>query len=82
MKCVLKQWFPNFLARDPQNNNARDWGPPSTLEVAYNVMHSSANALLGQHRHQNNTKSNSLTAIILYLTILRENIIRICTIMG
>ncbi len=26
--CRLKQGFPNFSARDPQNNGARDWAPP------------------------------------------------------
>ncbi len=35
----------NFSAHDPQNNGARDWGPPWTLEVAYNVVHSCTHAL-------------------------------------
>ncbi len=52
---TLGQGFPNFSAHDPQNNSARDWGSPLTLEVACNVVHSHAHALLGlyKHRHQN-----------------------------
>ncbi len=34
-----EQGFPNFSAADPQNNGARNWGPLSTVEVAYNVKH-------------------------------------------
>ena len=35
--AALDQGFPNFSARDPQNNGARDWRPPPTLDVVYNV---------------------------------------------
>ncbi len=35
----LEQWFPNFSARDPQNNDTEDWGPPLTLEVAHKVIY-------------------------------------------
>ncbi len=38
----LVQWFQNFSAQDPQNNDTRHWGPPLTLEVAHTVMHSHA----------------------------------------
>ncbi len=48
--------FLNFSAHGPQNNSARGWGPPSTLAVAYKVVHSRSNALLGLHRNQYNTK--------------------------
>ncbi len=54
--CVIGQGFPNFSARGPQNNGARDWGPLWTLEEAYNVVHSCAKSLLGLHGHQYNTK--------------------------
>ena len=47
----LTQGFPNFSARDPQNNGARDWRPPPTLNVVYNVAHSQAHALLGLYKH-------------------------------
>ncbi len=65
---VLEQGFPNVSARGPQNNSARDWGPPLTLEVAYNAVHSRANALLGLQGHQYNTKeqqSNSHNIIFI-----------------
>ncbi len=42
---ILVQWFPNFSARDPQNNDNIDWGLPLTLEVAHNVMHSHVHIL-------------------------------------
>ncbi len=37
---MLEQRFPNFPARDPKSKSARDWGPPSTPEVACNIVHS------------------------------------------
>ncbi len=54
---TLEQGFPNFSAR-AQNDSARDCGPPSTLEVAYDVALSCAHALLGQckHMHPYNTE--------------------------
>ncbi len=36
---MLKQGFPNFLVHDPKDNGATDWGPPLTLEGAYDVIH-------------------------------------------
>ncbi len=52
-----------YWAHDPQNNSARDWGPPSTLEVAYNVKHSIRTIRQTGIDHK---KDNSLTAIILF----------------
>ncbi len=47
-----------FPTREPQNNGVRHWGPPSTLEVACNVVHGHARALLDfcKHRHEYITK--------------------------
>ncbi len=56
----LCQEFRNVLARDPQNNSARDWGPQLTLEVACDIVQSRANALLGLHGHRFNTKEQQL----------------------
>ncbi len=49
-------WDAVLYNRSPQNNGAIDRGPPLTLEVAYNIVHSCANSLLGLHGHQYNTK--------------------------
>ena len=59
----LDQGFPNFSDRDPQNNGARDWQPPTTLEQLYNVAPNHAHALLGLCKIGINTtqKNNSLT---------------------
>ncbi len=55
LSLAIHQGFPNFSARDPQNNGARDWELPSMLEVTYNVVHSCLNILLGLHGHQYST---------------------------
>ncbi len=79
---ALHQGFPNFSARDPQNNGARDWGPPSSLEVAYNVGHSRANTLLGLHEHQYNTKEQQPNSHKSYKSNLGKYITKIYTIDG
>ncbi len=57
LQYYICRGFPNFSACNPQNISARDWGPPSTLEVACNV-HGSTHALFGlcKHRHHYNPK--------------------------
>ncbi len=47
-KALYGKGSQTFLAGDPQNNDARDRGPASTLEVAYNVVHRCTNTLLGR----------------------------------
>ncbi len=66
MVNCLGQGSPNFSARSPQNNSARGWGSPLTLEVAYNFVHSHANALLGLHEHQYNT-TEQLSGLLLQI---------------
>ncbi len=63
---TLIQGFPNFSVHDPQNNSAREWGRPSTLEVAYNVVYSCAHTPI-QHRHQYNTKEQQPNSHIINL---------------
>ncbi len=43
----LGQGFPNLSACHPQNNGARDWGPPLTREGAYSNVLNHTHALLG-----------------------------------
>lgn len=63
-------WFtrPVLSARHPQDDGARDWSSPPTLEVADNV-HSHAHFLLSpmQTWALNKQNNNSLTALILFL---------------
>ncbi len=56
---VLQQWFPNFSAWDLQNNDTRDRGPPLTLEVADNIIHSYAHT---HYKAYGNTKEQQLNS--------------------
>ncbi len=49
---AVEQELLNYSAWDPQNNRARACGPPSKLEMAYNVVHSRAHALLDLRKHK------------------------------
>ncbi len=51
----LWQGSPKFFDRDPQNKDARDWGPPWTPKVAYNVVHMHYNAEVGIKTTQKTT---------------------------
>ncbi len=62
---------PKLFRLHPKNNGARDWGPPSTMEVAYNIVHTHFLAYANINTTQ---KNNSLPAIILFYNVLRKNI--------
>ncbi len=71
--CCVRVGVPKLFSWDPQNNSARDWRPQSTLEVAYNVVHSHANALLGLQRYQYNTKEQQLNSHSIIFKYLKKD---------
>ncbi len=58
MHIALNRGSKTLQPASPKNNGSRDWQPPMTLEVAYYVVHSHTNTVLGlcKWRHQYNTK--------------------------